>query len=352
MTVHDVNDTALDKPLSTLVNIILSYNKECGAGTRQGFNIGTELDKKDVVVDGAVTEEYKFDNAPKIDALTTTTAFNLWLDDDIAEDGIIESVYFSTPVVSITDESVVSVALLGDARTENILTPLAPIGLSVVYTCNKNGQTEITITYNLGSYDKVSFTVYKSCGGERSEGMNVGLSIGSADIVLDGIVNSTWASSTTNYYVIPGDQDNWVFWISALSDYVITYDALVLSSTPVNFVRPYIIPPSATGPNQLTNIPTKIVIYFYCQKKGSTTILISFIMPSTSHVEFSFVKECLGKDSPRIDTSVWTANQLLVLSSVGTAFLAAIIFISYKKGYFGRHKTIRAVHHLRDTENN
>jgi len=67
-------------------------------------------------------------------------------------------------------------------------------------------------------------------------------------------------------------------------------------------------------------------------------------------VEFAFVKECLGRDAPKIDTSVWTANQLLVLTSVAVAILAATIFIVYKKGGFSKKKNFRTVHHLRDDD--
>jgi len=302
--------------------------KTCGTGPRPGFNIGTETDERDVVEDGTTIEDWSSQGFAELSAEEVHKIFYIWLEGDYG------SQEYSSPIIRITDSSILDVTARGEGAFQGILQEDLPLALNLLFECKyRRGSTKVYVTYELGTFDKVEFVFTKDCGGGLSHGLQIGLSEFGTEIIQDGAVASNFKldAYALTPYIVPKTSEKLEFYIRMAEegDYA-EYNTLIISSNPSALMKPYIVPFTVAGVTAITSEPRKIAIYFDCQKKGDGQVIVTFVMPSSAHVEFSFKKECL-KPKPKIDSSVWTANQLLVLTCFSLAALGATIYYFYNK---------------------
>jgi len=308
-----------------LTKVSFVIKKICGAGPRPGFNIGTALESRDVVEDGTTLEDWTSEGFAEISPDDVHTIFYVWIDGDYG------SQEYSAPVLRVQDSSILDVTARGEGGFQGILQEDLPLALTLLYVCKGRGSTKVSVAYTLGTFDAVEFSFLKDCGGGVSHGLQIGLTELGTEIIQDGAVASNFHLTSATPFLVPKTSEKFEFYIRMgdEGDYS-EYNNLILSSNPATLMKPYVVPFTSAGVTPITSDPKKIAIYFDCQKKGEGQVIVTFVMPSSAHVEFSFKKECL-KPKPKIDSSVWTANQLLVLTCFSVTALAATIYYFYTK---------------------
>jgi len=309
-----------------MTDVSFTIKKTCGSGPRAGFNIGTAMEERDVVEDGNTIEDWTSDGFMELTTEEVHKIFYIWIEGDYG------SQEYSSPIVFVKESTILEVTARGEGAFQGILQEDLPLALTLVFECKvRRGSTKVTVAYTLGTFDKVEFSFIKDCGGGVSHGLQIGLTELGTEIIQDGAVASNFLLTSAAPYVVPKTSEKLEFYIrmGEEGDYS-EYNTLILSSNPSALMKPYIVPFTMAGVTAVTSEPRKIAIYFDCQKKGDGQVIVTFVMPSSAHVEFSFKKECL-KPKPKIDSSVWTANQLLVLTCFSLAALGATIYYFYTK---------------------
>jgi len=312
------------------VEFSFNWKKICGSGPRLGFHIGTKPDQGDVVEDGVTLDEWSEEGFAEILADEIHTIFYLWIEPEFGSQEI------ENPILRVQDQGILGASARDDAAFATVLQEDNPLTLSMVYECKGRGSTKVSVSYKIGSFDPVVFSFIKDCGGGVSHGVHVGLSEYGTEIIENGSPASNFLLTSATPYSVSKNDEKLEFYVRMADEGDSSiYNTLILSANPGQLMDPYIVPFTAAGQNEITSEPKKLTIYFDCKKKGEGQVIATFIMPTSAHMEFSFKKECL-KPRPRIDNSVWTANQLLVLTCFTFAAFAAAGYYYYTKNSVSR----------------
>jgi len=309
-------------------NATFAWTKSCVAGMdRVGFSIVTEADEA-VVIDGAPTEEW-LANAPMntVGPHDDSTRFFIGVNEG--------SQTYSAPKVSVS-QPFLTVQLRGEASTSNIVEfddyDDYDDGefqmLEVIYKCLTFGQAVVTVSMDVPPFNSVKFAWKKDCGGGVKSGFDVSTREGISsvpDVVKDAETQEKWHPDSHSA-VVPKDEKSTIFYMRMTGS-----EELSQFGKPIVTVKPPIFKPRLAGDlgegGIVTSIPKTLEVIYNCRKKGNAEVTMSIVLPKYEMVEFSWEKEC----GARIVTApkVYTANQLMVLFTMSTLSIIAVLVFVY-----------------------
>jgi len=252
--------------------------------------------------------------------------------------------YFYPPTYVVEDDDMVDIQLRSEAIYGGVATSAVPHTLVVYYDCLASGDTEITISIDLGFYGVLQFGFTKVCAlkGEEETGMpgqiNVGMSRSNyAGIVTNSLTSPDWTVHNPTVQ-IPADQLKTTFYVSTVSGKNQEILKPLVTVDPPNAFRTALSGTIRDG-GVVTGSPHFFNVNYLCDRVATGVVTISLKMPHAKTVEFSYIKEC--KAIKFHEGHYWTANQLLLLLLLSCGLLACG-FVYYRKQRATQLKRARA----------
>jgi len=182
---------------------------------------------------------------------------------------------------------------------------------------------QVNITFKAHTCDRITFSWIKVCGetGSFRNGLNLGLKPGSAEVVGNGVVKSSFDRNLVeDNFVIPTDQNELVLFMSFTETGIRTF------FKPPSIITDHeIMYPKLSG-NMTEAIsiylkPLVLKIKFNCkvQNGASEEIMLLIELPYYKNLEIHFYKDCGLKKEAKIT--------LIVLTAIGMTFLLIIMWM-------------------------
>lgn len=342
--VLSVSLRVMDSVTGQVQELTFSWEKLCGEGVRLGMNVGTEEGTTDVIEDGETKNEWKGDKL--VPRTVSFTSFYLFMDESFGSQT-------SEPPVVTSSNPVVLVHTRGYASLATEITDTAyPQELTIVYECLGVGTSLVTVSLMIPPFDTLVWSWTKSCGGEVLSGLKIGVTPGGDEVVSKGQPNFSFSSYKSqkdsayqNFYLQIEDDDTKensysqsdIFGLGGNEqiEYEVLETVLVTSSVS-GIMRPIVeVNHGPLGPSIIdSREPTVLTVYYGCLKKyQSLEVTVSILIQNHKMVEFTWKKECT-RLTPSIDTSYWTANQILALITFMGIIAGISSYLLYHKYSF------------------
>ena len=183
---------------------------------------------------------------------------------------------------------------------------LSPSPLVIIHSCMgislDSGDTEITISIDIGFYGVLQFGFTKVCAlkGEDETGMprqiNVGMSRSNyAGIVTNSLTSPDWTVHHPTIE-IPADQLKTTFYVSTVSGKNQEILKPLVTVDPPNAFRTALSGTIRDG-GVVTGSPHFFNVNYLCDRVATGTVTVSLKMPHAKTVEFSYIKECSRSSS-------------------------------------------------------
>lgn len=225
--------------------------------------------------------------------------------------------------------------------------------LHILYECHGKGKFNVSMVIPIHPFDNLNASWVKDCGGGVANGLGIGTTRRSTDVVREGVATEKWN------FALRMNSDNISREIPVFNTSV-RYKEFWLSNVgmPVR-VSPAVISVEKPGmlgvvtlrsdvmggvykPEEGGLLPTdgrfRLRVRMICTKKGRSVIVITFPIKSFSNVEFGFVKECRSPRRYKHSGFLRTASSAMLTLS----FLMTIPLLYWCRVQFDRDTTIKA----------
>jgi len=311
------------------------FEKECySSGYRDGFSIGYADNASDVAKHGVVQQRWTVEsyffldkNPIVVGADEHMSTFHISISNPSYGNQ-----FFYEPVAFVEDDDMIDVQIRGSAQDGGIAVSRYE-SLIVIYDCISQGDTEITISIDIGFYGILQFGFTKICAlpGDDNEmpgKINVGTSRPDyAGIVSDSISSLLWLPDSPSVQ-IDAEEIFTNFYVSTISGKSQQILKPIVSINPPNAFAVTISGNIRDG-GIVTGSPQHFTLNYICDRVSEASVIVTIKLPHAKTVEFGFIKKC--KPLKRHTDHVWTANQLLFTFIL--CFIAIVVssYILYKK---------------------
>ena len=182
---------------------------------------------------------------------------------------------------------------------------------------------QVNITFKAHTCDRITFSWIKECGetGSFRNGLNLGFKPGSAEVVVNGVVNPSFDPNLLeDKFIIPTDQNELALFMSLTEKPIRAFFKPPLIVTDHEIMYPK-LSGNMTKAISIHLKPLELKIEFNCkvQNGASEELMVLIELPYYKNLEIHFFKNCGMEKQAKI--------ALIVLTALGMTFLLVIMWM-------------------------
>lgn len=325
--------------------VVIQWQKACQSGVNSNMLFGYISDTAD-----ADHHQFGHDTA----ALLTVAPSDVSTECFLKLDQVGAQQVFLAPLVTTSDESIVSVALRGNHPAGGVLEGLQQSRFQIGYLCHGQGKATIRTSIAIPPFQNVSAMWSKDCGGSVATKLQVGSKLDGFDIVDDGkptprymvAVENIGTEHSEEHRHLPDNETEWVFYIKNDNDLSGSPmdAALHVSRVLATIENPKVLFSQSPKAMELVQhewrVTTrstyalaaghslKVVMPMVCKNVGESRVLITLPVLGHQELEFGVAKECTHVGvSHKAREFILTVNTVFGLGVVAVICVLAFVYV-------------------------